>query len=524
MGQNLTTTLRQRQSPLQYLLSTMIQSTSDELEQLITKELQENVTLEAVDPTERYADEGNGSQEVGETEDSPERNPEDQETDASLSNKERGEAVGLEHDDDDVPNTSSQHAARDDDDDFNPISIAESEQTFREELKEQIGELEISDEERYLALYLIDSLDEDGYLRRPLNELVYDLELTQRHTTTEEDLEAVLVEVIQSELEPCGLGARTLQECLLLQIENLPGKPAARLAYDIIVRCFDDFIQKRYDRITEALGITNHQLFVDALRVIRHLNPKPGDMQPAAPRSQEVRAQQIAPDFIVRNEDGQLVITLCDDDVPLVRISADHEQLLTYLQKKVDLLTQAAKNDPKKTSATQSKNLKDNKESVKFLRDGIQRGNNFIEALRQRHNTLIEVMKTIVSLQRAYFLTGQIETLKPMTLKDVAELCNYDITTISRVTSNRYCDTEFGMVALKDLFSNAVGDTTQSAVIEALRQIIESEDKSKPLTDEALAQALATQGFNIARRTVVKYREELGFPVARLRKEVIANP
>lgn len=502
----------------------MVQSTNDELVQLIDKELQENVTLESVDPSERYADEGNGTQDVDDYNDSTDENRDEIEKDASLPNTERGEVVVLEHDDDDVPNTSSQSNGREEDDDFNPISIAASEQTFRDDLKDQIGELEISDEEQYLALYLIDSLDEDGYLRRPLIELVDDLEFTQQHTTTEEDLEAVLVEVVQAELEPCGLGARTLQECLLLQIENKKSKPDTLLAYDIVSQCFDDFIQKRYDRITEALGITNHQLFVDALRVIRHLNPKPGNMQPAAPRSQEVRAQQIAPDFIVRNEDEQLVITLCDDDVPLVRISADQEQLLTSLQKKVDFLTQAAKNDPKKTSATDSKSLKENKESVKFLRDGIQRGNNFIEALRQRHNTLFEVMKTIVSLQRAYFLTGQIETLKPMTLRDVAELCNYDITTISRVTSSRYCDTEFGLVALKDLFCNAVGDTTQTAVIEALRQIIESEDKSKPLTDEALAQALATQGFNIARRTVVKYREGLGFPVARLRKEVIANP
>lgn len=521
MEQKLSTSQRLHQSPQQYLISTMVQSSNDELEQLINKELQENVTLEAVDPAERFADDHEGGSEDNDYADASDDGRDPAEADASLSNSDRGDAVSFEHDDDEPADTSSQAALRGSDgEDFNPVSVAESEQTFRENLKQQIGELEISDEEQYLAQYLIDCLDNDGYLRRSLTELVDDLEFTQHHTTTEEDLEAVLVEVVQTELEPCGLGARTLQECLLLQLDSLKGTPANLLAFDIVKYCFDDFIQKRYDRIVEKLGITSHQLFVDANHAIRHLNPKPGNMQPVSARSQEERSQQIVPDFIVRNEEGQLVVTLCDDDVPVVRISAEHEQMLADLQKTVEHQTLASKSSEPNLKAGSTKELKANKEGIKFLRDGIQRGNNFIEALQQRHNTLLQVMQTIVRLQRAYFLTGQIDTLRPMTLRDVAELCDYDITTISRATSSRFCDTEFGVIALKDLFTNAVGDSTQSTVLDALRQIIQQEDKTQPMSDDALAQALCNQGFDVARRTVMKYRSLLGFPVARMRKEV----
>lgn len=522
MEQKLINSQRLHQSPQQYLISTMVQSTSDELEQLINKELQENVTLEVVDPAQTYAEEHDADdRDTDDQDDAGDDLRESSDTDSSLSNTERGEALGLEHDDDEPTDTSSQQAFRGEESDgFDPVTLAVNEQSFREDLKQQIGELEISEEEQYLAQYLIDCLDNDGYLRRSLTDLVDDLEFNQRHTTTEEDLEAVLVEVVQAELEPCGLGARTLQECLLLQIDSLKASPATMLAYNIVKYCFEDFIQKRYDRIVEALGVSNHQLFVDANRVIRHLNPKPGNMQPVTSHSQEEHAQQIVPDFIVRNEEGQLTVTLCDDNVPVVRISADHEKMLADLQRSIEEQTLSVRNADDKTKAGSAKELKETKEGVRFLREGIQRGNNFIDALRQRRQTLTDVMKTIATLQRPYFLTGQVDTLRPMTLRDVAELCNYDVTTISRVTSNRYADTEFGLVALKDLFNNAVGETTQSTVLDALRQIIEHEDKAHPLADDALAQALSEQGFEVARRTVMKYRAILGFPVARLRKEV----
>jgi RNA polymerase sigma-54 factor len=378
--------------------------------------------------------------------------------------------------------------------------------------------LEITDEERFLAHYIIDCLDDTGYLRRPLNELVDDLELTQHHETTVEDLEAVLVEIVQQWLEPSGIGARDLRECMLIQLEECKGR-AAQLAYRIVSQHFDDLSNKRYDKIEQELGITVHAELVDALRVIRHLNPKPGDMQPATTRSAEQRVQQIRPDFIVRNEDGQLVVTLNDGHLPQVRIRADQEEFYNQLQESLESQKEAAGEDKGEAAARSKELIAEKREGVRFLRENIQYARLFIDAINQSRNTMMDVMQTIVEMQRAYFLTGQIETLRPMTLQDVADRCHYDISTISRVSNSKYVDTEFGIILIKDLFTNAVADSNQSAVIQALKDIIDAEDKQHPFTDEALASELGRQGYQIARRTVLKYRESLGYPVARLRRE-----
>lgn len=497
----------------------MVQSTTEELEQLINQELEKNVTLEAVDPAEVY-DDSNREQDFGDdnTTDPHERT----DVEGSLSDEDRGEAVQHDYDDDDVVNTSSQGPRDPNEEDYNPLVNAVSEDSFRDDLKQQIDMLEISSEQRYLAHYIIDCLDEDGYLRRPLVELVDDLEFTQHHTTTEEDLEEVLVETVQEELDPSGIGARDLRECLLLQLLDRKATPATQLAYEIVNHCFDDFMNKRYDRIEQSFGITNHSLFVDALRTIRHLNPKPGNMQPATQRSSEARMQQVRPDFIVRCEEGQLVVSLCDEHLPVVRISADQQSFFENLQQKVEEHESAVKPAEEETSVSKANNveLQQAREGVRFLKERIQSGQNFIDALNQRRTTLIEVMTAIVDMQRPFFLTGQIETLHPMTLQNVADRCHYDISTISRVSKSKYVDTEFGILSIKDLFTNEVADSNQSAVIAALRQIIEDEDKSHPLSDDALAQLLAAQNYEIARRTVAKYREILGYPVARLRKEL----
>lgn len=499
MAQVIGTVQKQKHNLKQYMVSTLVQATSDELEQLISKELQENVTLEVVDPSEaEYAAERDDADDFAAGDN--ERESSAEEGDTSISNEERGEVVALENDDDEPVNTSSNHSV--DDEDYNPIDNAVNPDSFRDDLKKQIEVLDITDEERYLALYIIDCLDENGYLRRPLIELVDDLEMTQHHETTLEDIEAVLVEIVQAELEPSGIGARDLRECMLLQLEERKATPATRLAYDIVNQKFDDLSNKRYDRIEQDLAIATHAELVDALHIIRHLNPKPGNMQPATAKTDEVKAQQIRPDFIVRNEDGQLVVTLNDGHVPQVRISVDHEKLFNELQAKAE-----------------EKTATDAREGLRFLRENIQNAHDFIDALAQRRNTLMDVMQTIVSMQRAYFLTGLVETLKPMTLQDVADRCHYDISTISRVSNSKYVDTEFGIVLVKDLFTNAVADSNQSAIIQALKNIIDNEDKHHPMTDEALAEELSKQGNKIARRTVVKYRESLGYPVARLRKE-----
>ena len=522
MAQIIETVQRQRHNLKQYMVSTLVQATSDELEQLINQELQDNVALEAVDPSDNDYD-GEEHDDMGNYDDHDEETGSETETassadegDAAISNEERGDVVAFDNDDDEPVNTSSNQDP--DEDDFNPVENAASPDSFRDDLKKQVEMLEITDEEAFLASYIIDCLDEDGYLRRPLPELVDDLELTQHHQTTVEDLEAVLVEIIQQELEPSGVGARDLRECLLLQLSDLKGTPASMLAYDIVSRKFDDLSNKRYDKIVQDLDIRTHAELVDALHVIRRLNPKQGNMQPSVAKVDESKSQLIRPDFIVRNEDGQLVVSLNDAHVPQVRISADYERLFSELQESVGGKTSPASQLEK--PATSREAIAGKREGIRFLKENIQNGREFIAALEQRRNTLLEVMQTIVAMQRAYFLTGQIETLKPMTLRDVADHCPYDISTISRVSNSKYVDTEYGIILVKDLFTNAVAEGNQAAVIEALKQVIDAENKRHPLTDEALAAALARQGYAIARRTVVKYRESLGYPVARLRKEV----
>ena len=511
----------QRMVPQQILLSTMVQATADELVTLINEEVEKNFVLEADDPREVSLDhDSNDSDEetpeVGEAGEESAEEPVRQDS-------AKDEESFFEYDDDSPSDRIGQRNL--DDDDYVPGANTESEQTFRDDLKQQIDMLEITEEERYLAHYIIDSLDEDGYMRRPLEELVDDLEFTQHHTTTEEDLEAVLVEIVQEELDPSGIGARDLRECMMLQLQERKATPATRLAYAIVDEAFEDLAQKRYDRLQEGFGIKSHQLLVDAIRVIRHLNPKPGNMQPVSAKQGAQKIHQVRPDFSVHNEEGQLVVTLNDGRLPQVRISQEQETLLESLQKKL----QARQESNAKRSESEEQH------AVQLLKENMEQGHVFIDTLRQRRVTLMRVMETIVQMQRAYFLTGMIETLKPMVLQDVAERSGYDITTISRVSNSKFVDTDFGIIPIKELFTTGVkvslnvegaevaGDASMMsnvAIMEVLRELIGQEDKQHPLTDEKLAQIMNEKGYNIARRTVVKYREKLGLPVARLRREL----
>ena len=491
------------------LVSTMIACSDIELEQMMRKETEECVALELVDPRENTYDSADTNAMPGDEQAENDRNVDPAATaEGALSNEERGNKLEVEHDDDDVVDTSSVQASGDKEEKGSIFDYTSEEQTFREDLHEQINVLDITEEERYLAHYLIDSLEEDGYLHRSLDELVDDLEFSQHYMTTVDDLEAVLVEIVQEELEPTGIAARNLRECLLLQAQELKATPANRLAYIIIDKAFDDLAEKRYDKIEERLGITSHRAMVDALRAIRHLNPKPGNMEPISPKTTANNQNLIRPDFFVLNEDGVLQVVLNDSQMLSVRISSDEQAIFESLQ--------ADTSNKGKDASVQEK-----REGVKFLRQNMQRAQTFIDCLEQRRTTMLTVMKTIVRMQRAYFLTGQIETLLPMTLEDVEQQCEYDKSTISRVTSEKYADTEFGIIPLKSLFTNAVGDTTQSAIVEALRQIIDDEDKRQPFTDDALVIELQKQGYNIARKTVQKYRDTiLGLGTARQRREV----
>lgn len=518
----------QRMVPQQIMLSTMVQATADELVTLINDEVEKNFVLEAEDPREADAEAYGDSELEGDAEKVSDDENAGVGEESMRQDSAKDEDPFFEYDDDSPSDRAGNYSA--DDDEFVPGANTESEQSFRDDLKQQIDMLGISEEERYLAHYIVDSLDDDGYLRRPLEELVDDLEFTQHHTTTEEDLEAVLVEIVQEELEPSGIGARDLRECMKLQLQELKATPASRLAFAIVDEAFEDLVQKRYDRLQEGFGIRSHQLLVDAMRVIRHLNPKPGNMQPVSAKQSAQKVQQVRPDFIVRNEDGTLVVTLNDGRLPQVRISQEQEQLLTQLQKKVQ---------EKNEETTRTKTTTQNLQAVQLLKENIEQGKVFIDSLRQRRVTLMRVMETIVQLQQSYFLTGQLENLRPMVLQDVAERSGFDITTVSRVSNSKFVDTDFGIISIKELFTTGVkvrrsvqgaisteagGESdailSNVAIMEVLGELIGCEDKHHPLTDEKLAQLMNQKGYPIARRTVVKYREKLGFPVARLRKEV----
>lgn len=495
------------------LLSKMVESTSDDLLQLINEEVEKNFTLEAEDSRERSLDGSSDGDDLrSDSSAADDTGSSDETSDEPLRQDSAKDEDAFFEYDDDSPSDRIGHTSPDED--FNPGSAAVSEESFREDLKDQIAVLDITDEERYLANYIIDSIEDDGYLHRPLSELVDDLEFTQNHPTTEEDLEAVLVEIVQEELEPSGIGARNLRECLMLQLLDRKATPATRLAYAIVDQSFDDLTLKHYDRLQEGFGVDRYTL-VDAIRVIRRLNPKPGNMKSSGSKSTETRVTQVRPDFIVRNEDGTLVVTLNDGHLPEVRISADQEQLLNELQQKLQ----------KSEGSAHAGVVEEERQAVHLLRENIKSGSLFIDALRQRRITLIEVMKTIVNMQRAYFLTGQVETLRPMVLQDVADKCGYDISTISRVSNSKYVDTDFGIISVKELFTTAISDADDNlvsnvAVMETLREVIQQEDKHAPLTDEKLAAIMKEKGYPIARRTVMKYREKLGFPVARMRKEL----
>lgn len=514
MPQVLTQKQTQKQSPQQYLVATMLECTADELEQRINEELVRNIALEPDDhsdpdiaPEDTSADRTLGDDDEDGGGDEPIEGS-DAGTDAG------GETALFDYYDDEQPNPNRSP----DDTDRSPLTNYRTETTFREDLKNQLALLDVTEEERYLATYLIESLEDNGYLLRPLAELVDDLEFTQRHTTTEAAVEAVLTGIVQG-LEPAGIGARSVRECLRLQLLDRRGSPAASLAYRIVDEAFDDFSHRRYERLCQTLGVTMAEVEA-AQRVIRSLSPHPGGMQ-ADVDVARVKAGHVRPDFVVRNEDGRLVLTLNDRHVPDVRISPDYLRMLEQLQQ------------------TRSRN-EDHRRGATMIRESMASARSFIDALRQRRRTLMAVMQVVVAMQRDYFLTGDRERLRPMVLREVAERSGYDVSTVSRMSRSKYVETDFGIIAVKDLFTTAVPTTaaataradadgtapaataTVSNVVvkDALRRLIDAEDKHNPLTDETLAARLAEMGYPIARRTAMKYRTELGYNKAGLRREV----
>lgn len=389
--------------------------------------------------------------------------------------------------------------------------LAVSEGTFHDHLTEQLGMLNISDERKQkIAEQIIGSIDDDGYLRREPISIIDDLLFSQNIEASEEEI-LTLLEKIQK-FDPVGVGARSLQECLLIQMEkircdeNYEEEPIIELAYTILSEHFDAFSKKHYSKLTKNLEISDDEL-KEVIEFIVSLNPKPAS---AFSNGSSNNEQYILPDFIIQNRDGELVLTLNGINAPELNVNQQYQTMLkTYKdQKKGD-------NSP----------TKKNKEAVVFIKQKIDSARWFIDAIRQRQQTMYKTMYAILQYQYEYFLTGDDGKIKPMILKDIAEVTGLDISTISRVVSSKYVQTEFGTKRLKDLFSESMekknGEEVSTLEIKhLLKNIVEKENKRKPLSDQKLMQALKDEGYKVARRTVAKYREQLNIPVARLRKEL----
>ena len=382
-----------------------------------------------------------------------------------------------------------------------PLYIADR-LTFHEYLDEQLGYKPLSDRQRALADYLIGSLDDDGYLRRELEFLADDIAFSTGIETDEKELEAAL-KVIQK-LEPVGVGARNLQECLLLQINTITDPtPAQKLAKIILTNYFEEFTKKHYEKMQHQLGISLDD-FRAAIEEITSLTPRPGNMY--AGGNVNV-TPTITPDFLLDYQNGVFDLQLSYANVPEMKIS----------RKYLDMV--------KELSAKKDRQSESEKETIQFVKHKIESAKWFISAIKQRHNTLMQTMKAILDYQHDYFVDGDQTKLRPMILKDIADRTGLDVSTISRVVNSKYIQTHFGIFSLKTLFSEAMqtesGEEVSSYEIKKiLTDCIDSEDKRKPLTDETLMEILNDKGYRIARRTVAKYREMLNIPVARLRKEL----
>lgn len=490
LKQTLQQKLLQKLSPQQIQLMKLLQVPTMELEQRIKEEIEGNPALEeGADADEeeiREREEYNNSDDTDNDRDE-ERSRDD---DFDISDYMQ---------DDEMPSykLSANNHSPDDEDRSMPIS---SGRTFHENLLTQLGLADLDEHERELALTLVGNLDDDGYLRRDLINIVDDLAFSQNLTTTEKELGEVL-SVIQ-EFEPAGVGARNLQECLLIQIKRRKNQsPAVQLATRVLEDHFESFTKKHYDKIAKRLDITEEELKAAVDEIVR-LNPRPGNSMTDTSRS----IQHVVPDFLLNVEDNDIKLSLNGRNAPELRISRTYRNML-------------------QTYAESKEKSKQDKEALMFVKQKIDSAKWFIDAIRQRQETLLYTMNAIVEIQKEYFLTGDETKLKPMILKDVAERVNLDISTISRVANSKYVQTPYGTFLIKTFFSESLStdsgeEVSTREVKKILQDAIDQENKSKPLTDDRLAKLLKDKGYNIARRTVAKYREQLNIPVARLRKEL----
>ena len=492
-SQRLTQTQKmlQKLSPQQILLMKLLQIPTMELSSRIKEEIEENPALEEIE-NENFNDDVN---------DNDDNLEEDQDYDNSDDYDPLSDFDDYMQDDDDddaAYKLKANNHSRDDEHYEAPISDEES---FQDILIQQLGYRKLDEKKYKIGTYIIGNLDDSGYLSRPITGIMDDLLFTQNIDVNEEEVMEIL-HIIQ-EFDPAGVGATNLQECLLIQLLRLQEDNEEDVDYTlpiiIIRQYFNEFTKKHYDKIIKKSGISERQ-FRAALKEILKLNPKPGGSVGGAQRS-----NYVIPDFAIYNNCGKLELTLNSRNTPELHVNKDY----------IDMLSDFSK----------QKNSKSNKEAINFVKNKIDSAKWFIEAIKQRHNTLYVTMEAIMEYQKEYFLTGDETKLKPMILKDISEKVGLDISTISRVANSKYVQTAFGTFPLKSFFSESLtndeGEEVSTREIKKiLMDCIEQEDKSKPLTDDILTQILKEKGYNIARRTIAKYREQLDIPVARLRKEM----
>lgn len=493
LSQGLHQKLLQKLSPQQIQLMKLLQVPTAILEERIKEEMEENPALELSEDS--HEDEYNND-----LKDEFENGEEEFENDGSEDEYENIDISEYVSDGDDE---IADYKLRDDnypEADEGKVSPHRTETSFHEHLLEQLGLMKMDDREQRMAEQIIGSIDDDGYLRRETAAIVDDLAFRQNIDCTEQEVE-LMIQRIQR-FDPAGVAARDLQECLLLQLRRLKAEGRdVDTAITAIEHYFDEFTKKHYEKIQRGLGIDDEGLR-EVINQIIKLNPKPGGNYSDITKAESY----VVPDFFIFNNAGKLELTLNSRNAPDLRISEGYRDMLKEYDRG-------------------SKKDKRQKEAVLFIKQKIDAAKWFIDAIKQRQHTLTSVMQTIMDYQHEFFLTGDETTLRPMILKDIAERTNLDISTVSRVANSKFVQTEFGTYRLKFFFSESLStesgeEVSTREVKKILSDLIEAESKRKPLSDERLTELLQEKGYNIARRTVAKYREQLNIPVARLRKEL----
>ncbi len=482
--------LLQKLSPQQIQLMKLLQVPTVNLEERIKEEMEENPALEYAD-TDAEQDEYN-------LDSDSEKEYEGEEDDVELTN-DTAEKVELDdflrnEDEGDYGYGDDYHSGEER---TTPVRV---ETSFHEHLLGQLSLLELDERRQKIAVQVLGSIDEDGYLRREPTALVDDLAFGQNVYTTLDEVNEV-IEQIQLHFDPPGVCAWTLQECLLLQLRRLPQTKDVKDAVTVIDRYFNEFTKKHYDKIQRHLGL-NDEDFKKVINQIIKLNPKPGSVYMVVSKAESY----VIPDFFVFNNNGVLELSLNSKNAPELRVSEGYKEMMRAYDRS-------------------DKKNKQQKEALLFIKQKLDAAKWFIDAIKQRQHTLLQTMQAIIDFQREFFLTGDETNLKPMILKDIANITKLDVSTVSRVANSKFVQTEFGTYKLKYFFSEALqtdsGEEVSTREVKSiLSEIIGGENKRKPYSDEKLTEMLVEKGYNIARRTVAKYREQLNIPVARLRKEL----